>query len=292
MKQTAKQSPPRPAWLARTAVIGVALALTVTAASAQFNKAELIPFWDASDESSDQRVDHGPWQDLLDAHLRADSAGVSRFDYKGLKAASENLKKLGAYLRSLQNLDPRKLSRVEQKAYWLNFYNALTVKIVADNYPVESIRDIRSKRWLAGLVFPGPWDDVYAKVAGQDLTLNNIENGILRPIWDDNRVHYGVNCASFSCPNLASLAFTAENTEGLLESGARAYVNDPRGVDFVDEDFIVISSIYDWFEEDFGGSEEGVMEHLLRYAEDDLLEDLKAFEGAIDYEYDWTLNSP
>ncbi|MCY4120510.1 MAG: Ser/Thr protein kinase, partial [Acidobacteria bacterium] len=82
--------------------------------------------------------------------------------------------------------------------------------------------------------------------------------------------------------------FTAENTEALLEIGARDYVNNPRGVDVVDDDFIVISSIYDWYAEDFGDTEESVMEHLIEYAEDDLAEFLQGFDGFIAYDYDWS----
>ena len=286
------QQPSFPQKWRRTGMIGLGIALAVTSASAQFNDAKLIAIWDASDESNQEQIDHGPWQELLDAHLGADGEGPNRFDYRGLNSNSSDRRKLGAYLNRLQKLDPRKYSRAEQKAYWINLYNALTVKIVSDNYPVESIRDIRSKRWLAGLVFPGPWDDAYAKVAGQDISLNNIEHGILRPIWRDNRVHYGVNCASYSCPDLLTTAFTAGNTEELLDAGARAYVNDRRGVDLVDEDFMVISSVYDWFKEDFGGSEEGILEHLKLYAEGELAEELRDFEGAIDYDYDWSLNAP
>ncbi len=286
------QSAATAAWKWRAVAIGLGMALAVTGASAQFNKAKLIPFWDASDESNTDQINHAAWQELLDAYLHTDSEGVNRFDYGGLNSSSGNRSKLGKYVDYLESVDPRTYSRAEQQAYWINFYNALTVKIVSDNYPVDSIRSIRSKRWLAGLVFPGPWDDPYAKVAGEDLTLNNIENGILRPIWNDNRVHYGVNCASYSCPNLGPTAFTAANTEELLEAGARSYVNDVRGVDFVDEDFVVVSSIYDWYKEDFGDSEDGVLEHLLEYAEGELAELLEGFDGALDYEYDWTLNRP
>jgi hypothetical protein len=269
----------------------IVVALVGGTANAQFNKSKLIPFWDASDESNAERIDHSAWQDLLSAYLRSHGSGVNRFDYAALKASPEDTAKLARYMTYLQDLDPRDYSRAEQKAYWINFYNGLTVKLVVDAHPVESIRDIR-KNWLAGLVFPGPWDDVHARVAGRDVTLNNIENGILRPIWNDDRIHYGVNCASYGCPNLCESAFTAENTDALLEAGARNYVNHMRGVDFVDEDFIVVSSIYDWYAEDFGDSEEGVIEHLTRYAEGELAERIKNFEGAMDFEYDWSLNQP
>ena len=249
---------------------------------------ELIPFWDLSDETNTAQIDHGAWQELLDAYLAGHPSGVNRFDYAGLIAAPDDRAKLNAYLDSLQALDPRAYSRAEQKAYWINFYNALTVKVVTDAYPVASIKQIH-EGWIP---LTGPWGDVHASVAGQELTLDNIEHGILRPIWKDERIHYAVNCASIGCPNLATRAYTAVNMEALLDHGAREYVNHPRGVDIVDEDFIVLSSIYDWWILDFGDSREGVFAHLVRYADDDLATKLEGFAGAIDYEYDWDLNQP
>lgn len=274
-------------WIAWLPVGTILLAGIATAQQ----KPRLISAWDASDESSAARIDHSAWQETLDGYLLAHSSGINRFDYASLKANPEDTDKLADYLASLQRLDPRKYSRAEQKAYWINLYNALTVRVVLDAYPVSSIRRI-SDSLLGGLIFSGPWEDVRANVAGLDLTLDDIEHGILRPIYRDSRIHYGVNCASLGCPNLIGTAFTAANTEILLDAAAREYVNHPRGVDFVDEDFIVISSVYSWFVEDFGGSEAGVIEHLAQYAEEELAQRLRNFEGSVEYEYDWDLNQP
>lgn len=264
----------------------VCTAFTAAALGAQ--KPELIPFWDESDEQSTALVDHSTWQSLLNTYLKQHVSGVNRFDYASLKASTHDISALNAYLDDLQAIDPRSYTRIEQKAYWINFYNALTVKVVVDEYPVDSIKEIHES-WIPR---SGPWGDVHAKVAGRYLTLDNIEHGILRPIWKDDRIHYAVNCASIGCPNLATQAYTAANLDSLLDAGARAYVNHPRGVDIVDDDFIVLSSIYDWWVFDFGNSEEGVIAHLLKYADADLAAQLKDFSGAIDYEYDWNLNQP
>ena len=266
-----------------------ALMCTVLAyASFAAQQPELIPFWDSSNEQSTMTIAHDKWQSLLDIHLKRHASGVNRFNYQGLKSATADMLKLNSYLDDLQSIDPREYSRAEQKAYWINFYNALTVKVVVDAYPVDSIKEIHES-WIPR---SGPWGDVHAHVAGQPLTLDNIEHGILRPIWKDERIHYAVNCASIGCPNLATDTYTAQNTESLLNAGAREYVNHQRGVDVVDADFIVMSSIYDWWVFDFGDSEEGVIAHLLKYANPDLAEHLKNFDGAIDYEYDWDLNQP
>lgn len=126
-------------------------------------------------------------------------------------------------------------------------------------------------------------------IQGQKISLDDIEHRILRPLWKDNRVHYAVNCASMGCPNLQLEAYTPENMEALLEKGAREYVNQPRGVQ-PEGDRLLLSSIYDWFQTDFGDSEESVSGHLQRYANPELATRLKEFGGKISYDYDWRIN--
>lgn len=252
-------------------------------------------FFAARDDGNAATIDHGAWQAVLDAHLDTDHpSGIHRFDYAALKASAADGERLAGYLASLQRIDPRTYAAGEQMAYWVNLYNALTVRLVAANYPVKSIRDL-GEAWLS----IGPWDDVLANVAGRDLTLNDIEHEILRPIWRDNRIHYAVNCASLGCPNLPPTAFTGANAERLLDAGARAYVNHARGVAFPagpdDPDAanrVVLSKVYDWYRKDFGDDEAGVLAHLARYAAPALAERVRGFEGDVDYAYDWALNDP
>lgn len=244
--------------------------------------------WDESNEESTERIDHGAWQELLDRYVVARDTGVNLVDYAGLARNDAAAAKLAAYLDYLQGLDPLTYSRAEQKAFWINLYNALTLQVVLSEYPVDSIKEIHE-----GLIpNTGPWADVHAEVNGRGLTLDNIEHGILRPLWRDNRIHYGVNCAAYGCPHLVATAFTAANTDSLLAEAARAYVNDARGVAFKAADRIVISSIYEWYVEDFGHTEDSVLEHLMEYADPDLRERLSNFRGTIEYEYDWRLNEP
>lgn len=248
-------------------------------------KPDLWPYWQAHDPGSRRHVDHAAWDAFLGRYVVTDHpSGINRVRYGAV--TEEDRSSLDGYLRALEAVKVTELARPEQKAYWINLYNALTVEVVLDHYPVESIREIRS-----GFFTPGPWELELARVEGRELTLNDIEHRILRPIFRDNRVHYAVNCASLGCPNLQPVAFTAERTEQLLARGARAYVNHPRGVHFEDGD-LVASSIYDWFQVDFGGSEEGVVSHLRRYAEGPLAHRLDGFDGTIRYRYDWTLNEP
>ena len=250
-------------------------------------EAKMISFWDTSQETSHNIIDHKDWQTLLDHYLDGQHvSGINRFNYAGLAKNQTDKNKLNRYLDYLQQQNPHKYARNEQKAYWINLYNALTVKIVLDHYPVESITKIHNG-WFAF----GPWNDVHAVVLGKNLTLNNIEHGILRPIWKDNRIHYAVNCASMGCPNLSTQAFTAANTESLLEEAAKNYINHPRAVQFKQEKLLV-SSIYHWYKVDFGGSDSNLIKHLFVYAEGDLKDKLQTYQGSIDHDYNWQLNQP
>ncbi len=245
---------------------------------------ELIDFWDESDEENTNTIDHSKWQTVLDTYLVSNHpSGINRFNYKAVSKADKSA--LESYISDLKNTDPREYNLAEQKAYWINLYNALTVNLILDNYPVKSITK------LGGFFSFGPWDKEIITIEGETLTLNNIEHGILRPIWKDNRIHYAVNCASMGCPNLSATAFTAENTEALLDQSAKDYVNHTRGVK-IEGDKMQVSSIYEWYKVDFGGTDASLIEHLKLYAEPQLQEKLNSFSGKITDSYDWSLNQP
>lgn len=248
-------------------------------------KADLWSRWQEHDPHGKLRVDHEVWSNILAKYLVTnDSSGVTKFRYG--KVIHQDKTSLAEYLSTLQSVRVSELARPEQKAYWINLYNALTVKLVLDHYPVSSILDLNIS---PGLFSKGPWGAKLLNIEGEKVSLGDIEHRILRPIWKDNRLHYALNCASLSCPNLQPKAYTLENIEELLERGAKEYVNHPRGVRF-EEGKLVLSSIYDWYEWDFGGNESGVIQHLIRYARGSLARELSGFHGKIRYEYDWRLN--
>ncbi len=255
-------------------------------ASALFSapKAELWERWTAHDEASTTTIDHSAWTKLLSRYLEKSDDGVNRMRYADVQQADRRL--LSEYIAMLTSTTISKLSRAEQRAYWINLYNALTVKVVLEHYPVSSIRDIDIS---PGLFSFGPWDKKLVAIEGENLSLNDIEHRILRPIWKDARIHYAVNCASIGCPNLMPIAFSAQNSEMLLEQGAREYVNHSRGVAIIDGK-AVASKIYDWFKSDFGDSDQEVLEHLRRYAEPALRQKLDGFSRLGGYRYDWALN--
>ena len=265
-------------WLYLVLVVAVSAAAV---SPAQAMRAELWDRWTDHQRGAAAQINHDAWNGLLDTYLRR--AGTSQlFDYRGVTSADKA--RLAQYVGSLAGVSISRYSRPEQLAFWINFYNALTIKVVLDNYPVDSIREIDSTFRIGG-----PWDEKRVTVEGEKLSLDDIEHRIIRPIWRDARVHYALNCAAKGCPNLAPLAFTAKNTEALLEAGARAYINDARGVHVRGGDLFV-SSLYAWYREDFGGSDAGVLAHLKTYAEPSLRAELAAIKRIKGDRYDWNLN--
>ena len=236
-------------------------------------------------EASDRRqISHNAWNRFLDTYVMRSEDGVMRVAYA--LVSDRDRASLDGYISALAEIPISGYSRPEQFAYWVNLYNALTVQIVLDHYPVMSIRDIDIS---PGLFADGPWRKALVTVEGERLRLDDIEHRILRPIWGDPRIHYAVNCAAIGCPNLQAVAFTAENTEQLLEQAARDYVNHPRGVR-IDGGRVTVSSIYNWFMSDFDRNG-GVIEHIKRYADPNLLTELEGIDRIHDYEYDWSLNT-
>src|SRR5262249_41077384 len=149
----------------------------------------------ANDPASTAHIDHCAWSAFLQKYLVVGE--INRLRYASVTA--EDRQHLGSYVDGLGSLPISRYDRREQLAYWINLYNALTVRLVLDHYPVHSIRDIDIS---PGFLASGPWDKDLIAVEGERLSLNDIEHRILRPIWNDARLHYVLNCAALGCPNL------------------------------------------------------------------------------------------
>ena len=233
------------------------------------------------------------YRDLLAKYVTAGPSGISLVDYSKWKKIKADLQRLDAYLASLQSLTPSAMERDQAFAFWVNLYNAATLKVLLDNYPVNSIRDIKSTG--TGLLdfkaSSGPWRTKFLTVEGQSLSLDNIEHDILRPKFRDPRVHYAVNCASIGCPNLKRTPWTAKALEADLEAAARAYINHPRGVSIGADGSVRVSSIYHWFKEDFGGGHKGVIAHLRKFAKPELAAKLADNASIAGHDYSWSLNA-
>ncbi len=262
-------------------VVGGLLALAA-APVAGAPKAKLWERWTAHNAASTAAIDHGPWTMFLGKYVVAYPDGINRTPYGHVTAADKKI--LEDYIARLGSISISTYNRDEQRAYWINLYNALTVKVILDHYPVKSIRAIK-----AGLFSIGPWQQRLIAVEGIELSLDDIEHRILRPIWRDPRLHYAVNCTALSCPNLQPEAFTASSTDGLLTRAAREYINTPRAAQIKNGELIV-SSVYKWYKEDFGNSDQGVIRHLQQYAQPTLAAELSQIKRIADDRYDWSLN--
>jgi hypothetical protein len=261
----------------RRTILGAVPVLLLLGACSK--KSEIVNSnWSKSGAASES-IDHGIWDQLLAKYVKASADGVNRVDYAALKQGDAAA--LRHYLNALQAVEIENYPKDEQFAFWVNLYNAATVDAILKSYPLESIKDI-------GLVGQGPWKNKVLKVSGRDLSLDDIEHGILRPVWKDVRIHYAVNCASIGCPNLATQAYTAARLEPMLEEAARSYINHPRGFARVDG-ALVASSIFDWYVDDWG-DQAAVLDHARKYASDKTKAILGTAIQIDSHDYDWSLN--
>jgi len=269
----------------------VTLLLVVVAAGAAYvwqssrNQAELIDEkWAVHDAESTQTVDHEPWQILLDDYLVTDEdPGVHLFDYSGL--IDDGREPLDEYVDSLLAVDPTALNQSEQKAYWLNLYNAATVQLIVDNFPVASITTLGS----GGVTTFGPWDDKLLTLNDTQLSLNDIEHGIIRPLYNDYRIHFAVNCASIGCPDLAETAFTGDGLDQQLDEASEDFLSHPRALRF-EGDQLHLSTLFEWYAGDFGKDLKSVLSTLGKHASKEHQALLEKYSGKPEYYYDWALN--
>ena len=233
-----------------------------------------------TEDASMAKAQHAQWTRLLSKYVHTSDNGINRVDYGALKSNAADRAALDAYIGRFADRD---LSGTNDAAFaaWANLYNAVTVRHIVEKHPLGSIKD--------GYFFGGPWKKITVTVGGGKVSLDDIEHKILRPKFNEPRVHYAINCAAFSCPNLMTKAWEPATLDADLDAAARAYVNDPRGVSVTDRG-LVLSSIYDWFAADFGDSKQAVIHHLLKYADTGLAKQIRANPKIRSYDYDWSLN--
>lgn len=249
--------------------------------------AVLIDFWNDSEPQSSMKIKHEAWQSILDKYLNDQHpSGINRFAYSDVTRPDRE--RLQSYLEYLQTQEPRQLNTTEQQAYWINLYNAYTVWLVVDRMRtdnLESIRDIRS-----GLFTPGPWERKRITIAAQKLSLDDIEHGILRPIFKDRRIHYVLNCASIGCPNLSKTAFSAANLEAQMVAAEKDFLSHPRAARMSGSE-LILSSLFDWYASDFASTTQGIIDYIKPFMDEHAAARV-ARRSDIDYEYDWALNRP
>lgn len=215
---------------------------------------------------------HSQWTDLLVRHV--DDQGM--VDYQGFQNDSVLLNQ---YLSLLSEGPPAE--KDEQLAFWINAYNAFTVKLIADNYPVSSIKDLNPV--IAIPTVHSVWTKRWFTIGGKEMSLDDIEHQILRKDFNEPRIHFALNCASLSCPKLRREAFIGERIDEQLEAQAIEFINDPARNDLSDPAHPKISRIFSWFTSDFT-KETTLVEFINTYANAPVEDDISYLK------YDWSLN--
>ena len=217
-------------------------------------------------------------------------------DYAGLRTSP---KALDAYLAKVAAVTPAQFStwsRDQRFAFWINAYNAFTIQLIRDEGPVKSIKDL-------GGFFSSPWEKKFIPMPAFDpekknkkITLDEIEHEFLRPVFKDARVHAAINCASNGCPPLRSTAFSAEGLSDQLNDQVAVWLSDSTRNQVVpSKGRIRVSKIFDWFDEDFGKSDQAVALWIAKHVGDEAVaQTLRAAAKDVDVrylDYDWKVNA-
>lgn len=220
---------------------------------------------------------HEMWDRLLKKHVTADG----KVNYKGLIKDSVEF---NIYLKLLSDNSPdeKTWSADEQKVFWINAYNAFTVKLITRYYPIKSIKDIGSKIQIPFV--NTPWDVKFIVIGNEKMDLNNIEHGKLRKKFNDPRIHFAIVCASRSCPILLNEAYDAARINQQLDNQAKAFLKDTSR-NKITADKPQLSKIFDWYKMDFN-KKESLIEFLNHYAPVKINSNAK-----LDFlSYNWELN--
>lgn len=247
-------------------------------------KKDLWPIWQANNPQSTNTIDNSKYQQFLTKYVVTNSNGINLVKYSQVTQA--DLQSLQNYIKYMSTIKILSYNRNEQLAYWVNLYNALTLDVVLEHMPVDSILKIK----LGGIFSSGPWDAKLITIEGHMVSLNDIEHRIIRPIWHDERTHYILNCASLSCPNLQNIPFTGKTINQRLDAAASSYVNSSRGVQIINGK-LVVSQIYDWYADDFGSNGQDVIASIRKFVATKLKLQLQKFNKIDSYTYNWSLNS-
>ncbi|MCB0516554.1 MAG: DUF547 domain-containing protein [Chitinophagales bacterium] len=221
-------------------------------------------------------LSHEIWNSLLQQHVSPDG----HVNYKGFIKDSLQLNRYLALLEKT-NAQNTNWSESEKLAYWINAYNAFTVRLIIRHYPLESIKDITK---INIPFINSPWDIKFIRIEEQTYDLNYIEHSVLRKKFEEPRIHFAINCASKSCPNLLNEAYLPETLEQQLQTAAIKFINNPQK-NKLSGDEVALSEIFSWFKGDFT-KKTSLIQFIHQYANTPLSEKAK-----INYlDYDWSLN--
>lgn len=236
----------------------------------------MLLFWLPSFSLADD-VLHQYWDELLGAHVHK-----GLVDYAGMR---RDRGKLDAYLQVLASTNVKKLDRNEALAFYINAYNSCAVSLILDNSRdgrlPDSIKD-------TGSLFSSPWSKKICNIGGKKMSLDDLEHGIIRPQFQDNRIHFAVNCASMSCPQLLGKAYLPSIVQQQLDQVTRHFLANEKK-NYLRDNTLSVSRIFKWYKEDFPG---GPVRFFIRYGPEKIAEQLER-KGNITIQYlpyDWALN--
>ena len=215
-----------------------------------------------------EKVNYNLWEGLLQKHVSSNGS----VNYEGFKSDS---RKFNDFLRDLSKVRiSSSWTKSDKMAFWINAYNAYTVKLIVDNYPVASIKNIS-----------GAWKKKFFSLNGKLMSLGEVEHQVLRG-FGDSRIHFAINCASASCPRLIQVPFKASNLERLLERQTKEFINDPF-YNTITEYSANVSKLFDWYKKDFKNDAGTVVNFINKYSDISIKnQNDKGYK-----KYDWTLNS-
>lgn len=230
-----------------------------------------------AENASAAPVDHSAFDRLLKKYVN--EKGL--VNYKGFKS---EMKAFDQYLDMLSKNPPASSwSKKEEMAYWINAYNAFTIKTILKHYPVQSIKDIGSKIQIPFV--NTPWAEKFFAIGGEKMSLDNIEHGTLRKKFDDPRIHFALVCASISCPRLRNEAFTAEKLDAQLDDQGEEFLNNS-AKNKISKDQARLSKYFDWYKGDWNNNGQSVVKWVNKYSTTDITSNTK-----IEYlDYNWNLN--
>lgn len=216
---------------------------------------------------------------VLDAILRAHVSEAGLVDYAGVAADRASLDAHLARVAAVDQATFGSWSRADQLAFLINAYNAHTIRLILDHWPVDSVRDTAPDG--------NPWDRFRFALLGREVTLNQIEHEMIRPVYGDARVHFALVCAARSCPPLLARAYRGDDLDAVLDANARAFLTDPRFNDLSDPARPRVSRLFDWYAQDFAAAAGSVAGFIAQHSGVAIPPD--AVFTFLDY--DWTLNS-
>ena len=228
-------------------------------------------------DSDSKPVSHAIWDELLKEHV--DEYGL--VDYQGLQSDSVRLRE---YLSILETAHPNDSNWTEKErlAYWINAYNAYTMELILDYYPVVGIKEIKN-----GIPFVSTvWDIKFIKIQEREYNLNNIEHGIIRKYFDEPRIHFALVCAAMSCPKLQRFAYTADELDEQLDTAGESFLNDPYR-NKIGKDLTRLSKLLDWYWGDFKDKYEDRQALINKYHDGVKVTEATEIEFL---DYNWALN--